>query len=92
MSNIKRLPNCLPIPLEEKELIELVSKAKDWALMHGIGLRSKASYSEDSIHFAPFVLLPSTFPRKPFEKAVEIQVSRSMHVFCVSKILYFRQF
>ncbi|KAF7284508.1 hypothetical protein GWI33_022096 [Rhynchophorus ferrugineus] len=89
MSNIKRLPSCLPIPLEEKELTELVSKAKDWALMHGIGMRSKTSFSEDSINFAPFVLLPSTFPRKQFEKAIEIQtiLNELMH-----RVAHNRQF
>lgn len=73
--SIKRLPSCIPIPLDEKELKELVSKTKDWVVMHGIGIRSRTAFSEDSINFAPFLLLPSTFPRREFEKAVEIQVS-----------------
>lgn len=71
----KRLPSCVPIPLEEKELEVLVSKTKDWAIMHGIGIRSNTAFSEDTINFAPFILLPSTFPRSEFEKAVEIQTT-----------------
>ncbi|CAG9762266.1 unnamed protein product [Ceutorhynchus assimilis] len=73
--SIRRLPSCIPIPIEDKVLAELVPKTKDWALMNGIGMRSKAAFSEDSISFAPFLLLPSTFPRKEFQKAVEIQTT-----------------
>ncbi|XP_048523796.1 glutathione synthetase isoform X4 [Dendroctonus ponderosae] len=73
--SVKRLPSCIPIPLDEKELKELVSKTKDWVVMHGIGIRSKTAFSEDSINFAPYLLLPSTFPRKEFERAVEIQTT-----------------
>lgn len=70
-----KLPSCVPIPLEEKELKEIVSKAKDWAIMHGIGIRSTTAFNEDSINFAPFILLPSTFPRREFEKSIEIQTT-----------------
>ncbi|KRT82122.1 hypothetical protein AMK59_3369, partial [Oryctes borbonicus] len=48
-------------------------KARDWALMHGAAMRSKTNFSKDSLNFAPFVLLPSAFPRKEFYKAVELQ-------------------
>jgi Eukaryotic glutathione synthase, ATP binding domain. len=37
-------------------------------------MRSKANFSKDYLQFAPFVLLPSTFPRKEFDKAVKIQI------------------
>ncbi|XP_066253548.1 glutathione synthetase-like [Euwallacea similis] len=73
MSQLVRLPSCISIPLGEKELKDLISKTKDWAVMHGIGIRSKTSFSEDFISFAPFTLLPSTYPRKEFQKAVNIQ-------------------
>lgn len=36
-------------------------------------MRSKLNFNPDSINFAPFVLVPSTFPKKEFEKAVELQ-------------------
>jgi len=31
-----RLGPCLPIPIDKKLLEEVVEKAKDWALMHGV--------------------------------------------------------
>ncbi|XP_066139373.1 glutathione synthetase-like isoform X2 [Euwallacea fornicatus] len=70
-----RLPASVHISLEDEELRELVSKTKDWAVMNGIGIRSKVNFSEDSLTFAPFVLLPTAFPRKIFHKAVEIQTT-----------------
>lgn len=36
-------------------------------------MRSKTDFNADILQFAPFVLLPSTFPRKEFERAVAIQ-------------------
>lgn len=72
--DIPHLPNCIPLPLSEDVLKELVEKAKDWAIMHGAAMRSKTNFSEDSLNFAPFVLLPSTFPRQEFRRAVEVQV------------------
>ncbi|KAL0270491.1 UNVERIFIED_CONTAM: hypothetical protein PYX00_007888 [Menopon gallinae] len=65
---------CVPVPLDERVFPTLVSKAKDWALMHGAAMRSKTNFSLDSLNFAPFALIPSTFPRKEFEKAVNIQI------------------
>jgi glutathione synthase len=37
-------------------------------------MRSKLNFSKDSLQFAPFILLPSTFPREEFNKATEIQI------------------
>ncbi|XP_050315568.1 glutathione synthetase-like isoform X3 [Anthonomus grandis grandis] len=74
-TSIMTLPSCIPIPIEENQLKEVIEKTKDWAVMHGIGIRSRTNFSEDSIDFAPFLLLPSTFPRREFEKAVEIQTT-----------------
>uniref|UniRef100_V5G3N6 Glutathione synthetase n=1 Tax=Anoplophora glabripennis TaxID=217634 RepID=V5G3N6_ANOGL len=68
------LPSCIPVPISEDVLKELVEKAKDWAIMHGAAMRSKACFSEDSLNFAPFVLLPSTFPSQEFRRAVEVQI------------------
>ncbi|CAH0551180.1 unnamed protein product [Brassicogethes aeneus] len=70
----KHMPDVIPIPLPDDVLVEIVSKSRDWALMHGAAMRSKSSFSEDSVTFAPFVLLPSSFPKKEFEEAVDIQV------------------
>lgn len=36
-------------------------------------MRSKTDFSFDSVSVAPFMLLPSTFPRKEFEKARNLQ-------------------
>lgn len=43
------LDSCIPFPIGEKTLTEVVTKAKDWALMHGAAMRSKACFSEDSL-------------------------------------------
>ncbi|XP_076181057.1 glutathione synthetase-like [Ptiloglossa arizonensis] len=63
----------LHLPSLEKELEELIKKAKDWALMHGMCLRSKANPNKNVLQFAPFILLPSPFPRKEFDNACHIQ-------------------
>jgi hypothetical protein len=39
----------------------------------GVCMRSRQNFSQDSINFAPFVLVPSAFPKKEFEKAIELQ-------------------
>uniref|UniRef100_A0A1B6KF67 Glutathione synthetase n=1 Tax=Graphocephala atropunctata TaxID=36148 RepID=A0A1B6KF67_9HEMI len=76
-----RLQPCLRLPLSEELLTEIIEKAKDWALMHGACMRSKTNFAIDSLSFAPFALLPSTFPRKEFERAVALQpiVNELMH-------------
>ncbi|KAH8342921.1 hypothetical protein KR059_001812 [Drosophila kikkawai] len=80
-ANTPVLPNCIRLPLPEDELMEVVAKAKDYAIMHGAAMRSKTAFSPDSLNFAPFVLVPSSFPRKEFEKAVALQpiINRLMH-------------
>ncbi|XP_026466651.1 glutathione synthetase-like isoform X1 [Ctenocephalides felis] len=72
MDSLKLEP-CITLPLDDKTLIEIIDKAKDWAIMHGASMRSKLQFSKDTIQFAPFVLTPSTFPRAEFEKAVQLQ-------------------
>lgn len=67
------LQSCIPLPLDEARLLEVVEKAKDWAIMHGAAMRSKTDFSPDGLQFAPFILTPSSFPRKEFEKAVALQ-------------------
>ncbi len=45
-------------------------------------MRSKTQFNADVLQFAPFVLVPSTFPRLLFEKAVNLQplVNELMHI------------
>merc|ERR1712029_789465 len=50
-----------------------VEKAKDFCLMHGICMRRKDAFDRDALHFAPFLLLPSPFPRQEFKRAQELQ-------------------
>lgn len=66
----------LPIPLDlpKEKLEELVDKAKDWALMNGVCLRSKKNFDRDVLQFAPFALFPSPFPREEFYNACDIQI------------------
>ncbi|XP_065363334.1 glutathione synthetase-like isoform X2 [Calliphora vicina] len=81
MSDNPTLEECVSIPISEPELLEVTEKAKDWAIMHGAAMRSKTNFSPDSLNFAPFLLTPSSFPRKEFEKAVALQtiINRLMH-------------
>ena len=41
--------------------------------MSGICMRQKDKFDRDALHFAPFVLFPTPFPRDEFNKAVELQ-------------------
>lgn len=43
------LDSCIPFPIDESTLVGVVQKAKDWALMHGAAMRSKANFSDDSL-------------------------------------------
>lgn len=70
---IVELKSKLPIALSDDVLEEIVLKSKDYALMNAAAMRSKQHFSEDSLNFAPFVLLPSPFPRVQFQKTVKVQ-------------------
>ncbi|KAF5274399.1 hypothetical protein FQA39_LY07279 [Lamprigera yunnana] len=77
-----KFQSIVPLPLPDSTLQELTKKARDWALMHGAAMRSRTQkFSEDILQFAPFILIPSPFPRKEFEKATEIQpiLNEMMH-------------
>ncbi|XP_051161209.1 glutathione synthetase-like [Leptopilina boulardi] len=69
-----KLEPCLELNLSSQELETVTQKAKDWAIMNGISMRSKEFFNLDQVQIAPFLLLPSTFPKKEFEKAAEIQI------------------
>ncbi|XP_043256266.1 glutathione synthetase-like [Colletes gigas] len=71
---VSRLQPCIQLQISNEELQNIVDKAKDWALMHGISFRSKESFNKNHVQVLPFALLPSSFPRKDFEKAKCIQV------------------
>lgn len=43
------LQSCIPLPIEEDRLLDIVEKAKDWAIMHGAAMRSKANFSPDAL-------------------------------------------
>ena len=40
----------------------------------GICMRRKDAFDRDALHFAPFLLLPSPFPRQEFDRAVQLQI------------------
>ncbi|XP_037938245.1 glutathione synthetase-like [Teleopsis dalmanni] len=81
MSTVGTLKECVQLPIKDNELVDIVQKAKDWAIMHGAAMRSKSNFSPDTLNFAPFVLVPSSFPRKEFERAIHLQptINRLMH-------------
>ncbi|XP_076641100.1 glutathione synthetase [Halictus rubicundus] len=70
---VSRLQPCIQLQLSNEEFQTVIDKAKDWALMHGISMRSKESFNKNQVQVLPFMLLPSAFPRKNFEKAKNIQ-------------------
>lgn len=43
------LESCLKLPIENDKLVEIIEKAKDWALMHGAAMRSKANFNMDTL-------------------------------------------
>lgn len=58
----------------EDDLGALIREAKDWAIMHGVSMRSKDNFSEDAVQIAPFTLFPSAVPRDEFKKVVDLQI------------------
>ncbi|XP_044731252.1 glutathione synthetase-like [Chrysoperla carnea] len=65
------LSNGIKLPSEKQILLEIIDKAKDWAITHGIGVR--VNYDTELIKFISFMLLPSPFPRCEFQKAIDLQ-------------------
>lgn len=70
---MEEVQSCIKLELGKHELESIVDKAKDWALMHGIGMRSKVAFNKNQLQVLPFTLLPSTFPRGNFERVKSIQ-------------------
>lgn len=46
---VPHLPSSVPFPIDDALLQDVVVKAKDWALMHGAGMRSKANFNPNVI-------------------------------------------
>jgi len=74
----------IELPKDEVTLAETASKSKDYALMHGAGIRSKTNFNPDVLQFVPFVLTPSPFPRSEFEKVVDLQTTWNELMFAVA--------
>ena len=51
----------------------LIPNFKHITLFSGICMRRKDAYDRDSLHFAPFVLFPSPFPKQEFARSLELQ-------------------
>jgi len=49
MSDVPVLKSCVPFPIENKVLEDIVPKAKDWAIMHGAAMRSKTNFNVDAL-------------------------------------------
>lgn len=64
---------CIELPLPESVLEEVEAKAKDWAGLHGVLLRTSEADPIYRLEFAPFVLLPSPFPKQEFLRAKSVQ-------------------
>ena len=53
-------------------------------------MRRKDAFDVDALHFAPFVLFPSPFPKNEFSKAVKLQtiLNELMHKVQYSAVQY----
>ena len=53
-------------------------------------MRRKDAFDVDALHFAPFVLFPSPFPKNEFSKAVKLQtiLNELMHKVQYSTVQY----
>lgn len=43
------LKPCIPLPLDDNVLEDVVAKAKDWAIMHGAAMRPKTDFNPDTL-------------------------------------------
>lgn len=43
------LKSCISSAIDELTLVEIIEKARDWAMMHGIALRPKTDFLRDSL-------------------------------------------
>ncbi|CAH1270824.1 GSS [Branchiostoma lanceolatum] len=64
----------VPLPLAPPLLSRATESAKDWAILHGVAMRTEEEpNSSDVVNFAPFLLLPSPVPRALFDQAKAVQ-------------------
>ncbi|XP_014477401.1 PREDICTED: glutathione synthetase-like isoform X2 [Dinoponera quadriceps] len=87
--SVSRVEPCIQLPLSKEKLTQTVDKAKDWALMHGISMRSKENPNTDQVQILPFALLPTSFPRKSFETAKSVQTLLNE---LIHKVAYDKEF
>ncbi|XP_012532759.1 glutathione synthetase isoform X2 [Monomorium pharaonis] len=87
--NTCRLEPCVQLPLSKELLKDSVDKAKDWALMHGISMRSKKNFNKDHVQILPVTLLPSSFPRQSFLTAKNVQTLLNE---LIHKVAYDKEF
>ena len=59
---------------EESQQCYCYKPNNDEKIFLGICMRRKTHYDRDALHFAPFVLFPSPFPEKNFDRIVNIQL------------------
>ena len=56
-----------------------------YSYFSGICMRQKDKFDRDALHFAPFVLFPTPFPRDEYNKSLRLQpiLNELMHKVCV---------
>lgn len=70
--------------LPPEELVSyLAEEGKDYCVTHGIVMEAKDSYH--AVHHAPFTLLPTSFPKRLFAQAKEVQKDFNLLVHRVSQ-------
>lgn len=73
----KILPSCIPLPLKPEELDEIVTKAKDYALMKGICMRQKANFNPDSLHVSESAKIQGRVEFRPRKKVDNERITRN---------------
>ncbi|VDK44604.1 unnamed protein product [Anisakis simplex] len=74
-----------PIKFDEESLNKMVENAVDWAHGHGLVMRTADHKDRSDIcQTAPFTLLPSPFPNRLFQEAVNIQQAINLLYFRIS--------
>ncbi|WKX97302.1 hypothetical protein Q1695_013171 [Nippostrongylus brasiliensis] len=62
------------LPLDKERVEELLLSSVDWAHAHGLVMRTKEHKDRSDVcQTAPFALLPTPFPRKLFQQAINVQ-------------------
>lgn len=81
--NTPVLRGCLKLPLSNDLLLEVTSKAKDYAIMHGAAMRSKTNFSPDSLNVSGMANeTPYDIVYNNLLKNVYVFVTCSLHHSC----------